>query len=76
MLTFHNLKKLNLYREQESTSAMSKPLGKVAAVANLPKSSTFRTVCKRLQLVSEGLRGKGVRVGGNLMETGGEFNGE
>ena len=52
MLTFHNLKKLGLYREVES-AASTRPLGKVAAaaMANIPKTSVFRSVCKKLQLV-------------------------
>ena len=51
MLTFHNLKRLGLLVEKEPTATHTKNLNKLAAVANIPKSSNFRGICKKLHLV-------------------------
>ena len=50
MLTFHNLKQLGLLEEREAAPS-SKPLGKVAAITSLQRSSAFRALSKKLNLV-------------------------
>ena len=51
MLTFHNLKRVGLLVEKEPATTHTKNLNKLAAVANIPKSSNFRALCKKLHLV-------------------------
>ena len=52
MITFHNLDKIGLLREQDSGTQSTKALPKVAAgMAALTKSSSFKNLRKRLNLV-------------------------
>ncbi len=52
MMTFHNLKRLGLLNEKEHSSTHAKNFSKIAAVANIPHSSNFRSLAKKLHLVS------------------------
>lgn len=48
LVGLHNLKKMGMFTEQE-TAAANRQLAKVAA--HLPKSSPFRTLCRKLGLI-------------------------
>ena len=55
MLTFHNLKRLGLFCEAEPSSAANQKLSQLgkfgSEVANIARSSPFRSLSKRLGLV-------------------------
>ena len=54
MLTFYNLKKLGILTEQDSGQG-STPLNKVTSgVASMAKRSSHKSLCRKLNLVSQG----------------------